>query len=106
MKYQIKATKEAFYKVSDWTEEFDYERQDAITDAANSMRWKDTGELCLPTPRPLSNRKNKFKLIDWNQWDKDQGRIKDMYIEFYDYKLDMMFNLALGDCIERKVYED
>lgn len=74
MKYKIKNTKRAYYTVNDWISQL-----------------------------PKTNKKDLFKLFDWNQWDKDKNRIKDMYIELYDKKLDFYFSFAMSEHIEEIV---
>jgi hypothetical protein len=96
MKYKLKTDKQSYYTLCDWSDRYDYEHQDLITKITST----DQPDTVLFEPE-LSGRKNGFKRIDWNQWDDAKGCIKDMYIEFTDLTLELIFLCSVADCIDR-----
>ena len=99
MKYKLKTDKQSYYTLCDWADRYDYEHQDLITRIASTMHVND--ESVTDSEPVLSGRKNGFRRIDWNQWDAEKGRIKDMYIEFTDLTLELIFLCSVADCIDR-----
>ena len=100
MKYKLKTDKQSYYTLCDWADRYDYEHQDLISEIASTVRIIGQPETELVEP-VLSGRKNGFKRIDWNQWDDANGCIKDMYIEFTDLTLELIFLCSVADCIDR-----
>jgi hypothetical protein len=100
MKYKLKKDKQSYYAVCDWADQYDYEMKDITAKCVSTMRFK--GDL-TPYKKPLlSGKKNGFKRINWNQWDSEKGCIKDMYIEFTDLKLELIFLCSAANCIDNK----
>jgi hypothetical protein len=100
MKYKLKNDKQSYYTVCDWAEQYDYEHKDMIAKVASTIRIK--GAPATYNKPVLSGKSNGFKRIDWNQWDDEKGCIKDMYIEFTDLKLDLIFLCSVANCIDNK----
>jgi hypothetical protein len=93
MKYKLKTNKQSYYAVCDWAEKYDYNHQNEI----NKIFSDALGTTFTPIKKTTG-----FKRIDWNQWDKENGRIKDMYIEFTDLKLELIFLCSVANCIDNE----
>ena len=90
MRYKLKTNKQSYYTICDWADQYDYDHQNRLSKIiADAL---DTEFI------PIENT-TKFKRIDWNQWDSEKGRIKDMYIEFTDLKLELIFLCSAANCI-------